>query len=100
MSNNNSNKESEFASQLYQAISKLQTEEECRAFFEDLCTYQEINSFAQRFQVAKMLKENHIYSNIVEKTGTSTATISRVNRSLHNGNNGYDIVFERMGIKK
>lgn len=86
----------EFLSQLYKAIACLKTEEECKAFFEDLCTYQELGSFAQRLQVAKMLNEKYVYNDIIKKTGASTATISRVNRSLHDGNKSYDIVFERL----
>lgn len=80
----------------FKAILKLETLEECHAFFEDLCTIKEIQSMAQRFVVAKMLTENRVYSEIVEKTGASTATISRVNRSLTYGNDGYSIVFDRM----
>lgn len=81
---------------LYQAILSLKDMEECRAFFETLCTVQEIRSFAQRFTVAKMLNENCVYSQIMNNTGASTATISRVNRSLNYGDNGFNQVFERM----
>lgn len=78
------------------AILQLRTREECYAFFQDVCTVNEILSIAQRFEVAKMLQERRTYMEIAEKTGASTATISRVNRSLIYGNNGYDIVFDRL----
>ncbi|MGN0633658.1 MAG: YerC/YecD family TrpR-related protein [Oscillospiraceae bacterium] len=82
---------------LYKAILTLETVEECRLFFKDLCTIPELKSFSQRFQVAKLLTENHVYSDIVKETGASTATISRVNRSLaYDGAGGYNIVFERL----
>ena len=75
---------------LFDAILSLQSKEECYAFFEDLCTVNELLSLSQRFEVAAMLKD------IAEKTGASTATISRVNRSLNYGNDGYELVFSRM----
>lgn len=81
---------------LYRVILLLQTQEECERFFDDLCTGPELKALAQRLEVAKLLKEQNVYSKIVEKTGASTATISRVNRSLQYGANGYDIVFERL----
>ena len=81
---------------LFSAILKLETMEECYAFFEDLCTIPELKALSQRIQVAKMLSERKVYSEIVEKTGASTATISRVNRSLAYGSDGYKIVFERL----
>ena len=81
---------------LFDAILSLKNREECYLFFEDVCTVNEILSLSQRFEVAKMLKEKRTYLEISEKTGTSTATISRVNRSLNYGNDGYDMVFERM----
>ncbi len=81
---------------LFNAILQLESVEECYEFFEDLCTIKEIKSMTQRFLVAKMLREKKVYSEIVEKTGASTATISRVNRSLLYGNDGYEKVFERM----
>ena len=81
---------------LYRVILLLQTEAECERFFDDLCTGPELKALAQRLEVAKLLKEQNVYSKIVEKTGASTATISRVNRSLQYGANGYDIVFERL----
>ena len=81
---------------LSRVILLLQTQEECERFFDDLCTGPELKALAQRLEVAKLLKEQNVYSKIVEKTGASTATISRVNRSLQYGANGYDIVFERL----
>ncbi len=85
--------------QLFSAILSLKTKDECYAFFEDVCTINEILSLAQRFEVAKMLKEGFTYLEISEKTGASTATISRVNRSLIYGSDGYDIVFDRIDEK-
>ena len=81
---------------LFQAILKLETMEECYSFFEDLCTVPELRAMSQRLQVAKMLDEHKVYSDIVSETGASTATISRVNRSLHYGCDGYRVVFERL----
>lgn len=81
---------------LFDAVLSLKNREECYLFFEDVCTVNEILSLAQRFEVAKMLKEKKTYLEISEKTGASTATISRVNRSLNYGNDGYDMVFERI----
>ncbi|QUH28162.1 YerC/YecD family TrpR-related protein [Vallitalea guaymasensis] len=81
---------------LFEAILNLKNPEECYLFFEDICTVNELQSLAQRLQVAKMLREQHTYLEIAEKTGASTATISRVNRSLNYGNDGYDMVFSRM----
>ena len=81
---------------LYDAIMAIRDKEECRAFFETLCTRQELRSFAQRISVAKLLHDGCVYSSIVEQTGASTATISRVNRSMNMGDNGYEAVFARM----
>ncbi len=81
---------------LFEAILNLKDSDECYLFFEDICTVNELQSLAQRLQVAKMLREKHTYLEIAEKTGASTATISRVNRSLNYGNDGYDMVFSRM----
>ncbi len=80
---------------LFECILKLESLEECYAFFEDLCTVPEIRAMAQRAAVAKLLSEKTVYNDIVAKTGASTATISRVNRSLSYGVGGYDIVFNR-----
>ena len=79
--------------ELYEAILCLKTKEECQAFFNDLCTTLELQTISQRFQVAKMLRNHHVYQDIMGTTGASTATISRVNRSL---GNGYEIVFNRL----
>lgn len=84
---------------LFEAILSLENKEECYTFFEDICTVNELLSLAQRFDVAKMLREQKTYLEIAEKTGASTATISRVNRSLNYGNEGYDMVFERINKK-
>ena len=81
---------------LYKAILKLQTEEECYDFFQDLCTISELRSMEQRFEVASLLSQGLIYNEILEKTGASSATISRVNRSLSYGSGGYETVFRRM----
>ncbi len=81
---------------LYKAILKLQTEEECYDFFQDLCTVSELRSMEQRFEVASLLNQGLIYNEILEKTGASSATISRVNRSLSYGSGGYETVFQRM----
>jgi len=80
---------------LFQAILTLRNEEECYTFFEDVCTVNELLSLSQRYEVAKMLREKKTYLEIAERTGASTATISRVNRSLNYGNDGYDWVCER-----
>lgn len=80
---------------LFQAILSLHTMEECYNFFDDLCTVPELKALSQRLEVAKMLSEGCVYSDIVAKTGASTATISRVNRSLNYGSDGYKVVFER-----
>lgn len=85
---------------LYDAILQIKDKEECRKFFEDLCTVNELKSISQRVVVAKMLTEKSVYSDIVAATGASTATISRVNRSLSYGAGGYDVIFERLNAKK
>ena len=86
----------EAVDQLFEAILCLKDKEECYTFFEDVCTINEIQSLAQRFEVARLLREKKTYLEIAERTGASTATISRVNRSLNYGNDGYDMVFRRM----
>ncbi|MBR3767618.1 MAG: TrpR-like protein, YerC/YecD [Clostridia bacterium] len=80
---------------LFKCIMSLETLEECYAFFEDLCTVPEIKAMAQRAAVAKLLYDKTVYNDIVAQTGASTATISRVNRSLAYGAGGYDIVFNK-----
>ena len=81
---------------LFNAILKLETPEECYRFFEDLCTVQELKAMSQRIVVARMLTQKKVSSTIVEETGASTATISRVNRSLIYGCDGYEMVFGRI----
>ena len=82
---------------LYRAILKLQSEEEIYNFFQDLCTVAELRSMEQRFEVAALLKQGMIYNEILERTGASSATISRVNRSMAFGHGGYQVFFERQG---
>ncbi len=81
---------------LYKAVLKLKTEEEVYNFFQDLCTITELRSMEQRFEVAMLLNQGLIYNDILERTGASSATISRVNRSLSFGAGGYQVVFDRM----
>lgn len=90
------NLKTEAVDQLFDAILCLENRDECYSFFEDICTVNELMSLSQRFEVAKMLRDQRTYLDIAEKTGASTATISRVNRSLNYGNDGYDMVFARM----
>ena len=85
---------------LFAAVLRLETIEECYSFFEDLCTVQELKALSQRLQVAAMLSKGRVYSDIVAETGASTATISRVNRSLNYGSDGYELVFSRLDDKK
>ena len=84
----------------FDAILHLKSVDECYDFFEDLCTVNEILSLSQRFEVAAMLREHETYLKIAEQTGASTATISRVNRSLNYGNDGYEMVMERIRKNK
>lgn len=84
----------------FDAILHLETIDECYDFFEDLCTVNELKSISQRIVVAKMLREKKVYSEIVDETGASTATVSRVNRSLQYGCGGYDLIFDRMNGEK
>lgn len=90
----------EAVDQLFEAILALKNKDECYDFFEDLCTVNEILSLSQRFEVAAMLREHETYLKIAEQTGASTATISRVNRSLNYGNDGYEMVMERIRKNK
>ncbi|MBD5130217.1 MAG: TrpR-like protein [Ruminococcaceae bacterium] len=86
---------------LYKAVLTLKNEKECAAFFEDLCTPQELGAIAQRLHVANMLTDGNVYNSIVEATGASTATISRVNKTLtYQTAGGYKMVFDRMKGKK
>lgn len=80
----------------FEAILQLKSLEECYDFFEDLCTVNELKSISQRIVVAKMLRDKTVYSEIVDETGASTATVSRVNRSLQYGTGGYELVFRRL----
>ena len=81
---------------LYRAIVSLETVEECRRFFDDICTVVEVRDMAQRLQVAQMLEQKIIYAEIVKLTGASTATISRINRCREYGSGGYRMVLERL----
>lgn len=89
----------EAVDQLFDAILSLQNKEECYRFFEDLCTVKELLSLSQRLEVASMLREEKTYLEIGKKTGASTATISRVNRSLGYGEDGYQLIFDRIDKK-
>ena len=93
---NNRNKRSDPESELYRAILQLKSIDECYDFFLDLCTVSELKAMEQRFEVAKLLNEGLIYNDILEKTGASSATISRVNRSLNYGMGAYRVIFDRM----
>ncbi len=86
----------EAVDRLFEAVLSLRDVEECYSFFEDVCTVNELLSLSQRYEVARMLREKKTYLDIAGKTGASTATISRVNRSLNYGNDGYDMVFSRL----
>lgn len=85
---------------LFEAVLALENIDECYRFFEDLCTVAEIKSMAQRFEVAKMLEKNYTYGEVVSRTGASTATISRVKRSLNYGADGYRLILERLKEKE
>ena len=84
---------------LFQAILELENIDECYKFFEDIATITELKAISQRIQVAKMLKEKRVYTEIAEATGASTATISRVNKCLNYGQGGYDLVLDRINSK-
>jgi len=86
--------------EMYEAILTLKTLDECIRFFDDLCSVTELRAIEQRFQVARLLNNGHVYSTILEQTGASSATISRVNRSLHYGADGYEVVFKRLDAKE
>ncbi len=83
---------------LFEAILALETPAECYRFFEDICTVAELKSLGQRLEVAKMLEANRTYAEIAEKTGASTATISRVKRALNYGADGYKLIFNRLKV--
>lgn len=93
---NNRSKRSDRESELYRAILTLKDADECYDFFVDLCTVSELKAMEQRFEVARLLNDGLIYNDILEKTGASSATISRVNRSLNYGMGAYRILFDRM----
>jgi TrpR-related protein YerC/YecD len=86
----------ELTDRLFRAILLLQNIEECYSFFEDICTVSEIKALAQRLEVARMLRNKKTYTEISEKTGASTATISRVNRFLNYGSDGYKMILDRL----
>ena len=81
---------------MYKAILTLESVDECIKFFDDLCSVTELKAMEQRYQVAVLLSKGYIYNDILRETGASSATISRVNRSLHYGADGYEIVFGRL----
>ena len=85
---------------LYRAILRLRDEDECYDFFQDLCTVSELRSMEQRFEVAMLLNEGMIYNEILERTGASSATISRVNRSLSYGTGAYNRLFDEMRAER
>jgi TrpR-related protein YerC/YecD len=89
-----------FTDELFEAILLLKDEEECYRFFEDICTVAELKSLAQRLAVAKMLDLDQTYTAIADETGASTATISRVKRSLNYGAEGYRLILKRLREKK
>lgn len=86
--------------ELFDALLSLKNVEECYLFLEDLCTTNEILTLAQRYQVAKLLEQKYTYQEIADMSGASTATISRVKRSMDDGNGGYEIMFKRLKDKK
>ena len=96
---NNRSKRTNPESVLYRAILELQTPEECYNFFMDLCTVAELKAMEQRFEVARLLSEGMIYNDILTATGASSATISRVNRALHYGSDGYKTIIPRLKEK-
>ena len=100
MSEYSSKLESKDMDFLFEGILSLQNKEECYRFFEDICTINEIQAFEQRLQVAKMLAEKRTYLDIASTTGASTATISRINRSLNYGSDGYKLILERLKLNK
>lgn len=89
-----------YVDQLFEAVLKLESLEEAYKFFDDLMTVNEIQSLAQRYEVARMLTKGHTYNQIESETGASTATISRVKRSLNYGNDGYKLTLDRVEIDK
>lgn len=94
----NSKLKNEAVDHLFEAVLTLKTKDDCYKFFEDVCTIKELLAMAQRYEVALLLDKKMTYLDIAAKTGASTATISRVNRSLVFGEDGYKMAFERLGI--
>ena len=94
------NKRSDKNSELYRAITALDSLDDCYDFLVDLCTQPELKAMEQRYEVATLLNDGMIYNDILERTGASSATISRVNRSLIYGNGGYESVLEKMKEKE
>ena len=90
--------EDEFCDQLFEAVLSLESKEECENFFEDIATVGEIKELSHRLEVAKMLKLDHTYNEIVDKAGVSTTTISGVKRALEYGAGGYNIILKRLGF--
>ena len=95
----NSKIKDDVTDKLFEAILTLENVEECYSFFEDICTVNEIKSLAQRLEVAKMLQQKKTYQDIQQITHASTATISRVNRCLSYGSDGYKLILDRVGKK-
>lgn len=93
---NDSKYRSKQLDEFFEAVLMLEDKEQCYKFFEDVCTVRELNSISQRLEVAKLLKIRKTYNEIEKETGASTATISRVNRSLHYGADGYELVLEKL----
>ena len=100
MSEYSSKLESEDMDFLFEGVLSLKTKEECYRFFEDICTINEIKAFEQRLQVAKMLAEKRTYLDIASTSGASTATISRINRALNYGSDGYKLILGRLKSKE
>lgn len=94
----NSKIKSDQADSFFEAVLLLENMEECYRFFEDVCTIKEMQAITQRLEVAKLLKAKKTYNEIETETGASTATISRINRSLNYGSNGYDLILKKLGI--
>ncbi len=100
MNKNMKNNKKDRNIEMYEAILTLESVDECIRFFDDLCSVTELRAMEQRYHVAMLLNQGHIYNSILEQTGASSATISRVNRSLMYGADGYEIAFKRLAEKK
>ena len=96
----NSRIKSKYTDELFEAILSLENQEDCYRFFEDICTVKEIQAISQRLQVVKLLVQNKTYHEIESETGASTATISRINRALNYGADGYKLVLKNLGYTK